>query len=164
MSKKMSKSRKIIKLARCLRRYPSGRRCRLQISDESSFYCERHAHLQQPGDAPVDLAPELTADVEEFTSASDINQFLSKLLILLSQDRISPRRGAALAYTCNLLLRTLPAIEHELNPKGDEKRPHVEVIWDLPCPDREKIPPPAQATTGTRAPQAPSGPAPAAGR
>ncbi|MGO9643002.1 MAG: hypothetical protein ACLP1Y_17050 [Candidatus Acidiferrales bacterium] len=164
MTRKSAKSRKSNDLSRCRHRFPGGRRCRLPLSNRSPFFCADHAHLQPPAGALVDLAPELTADVEEFTSASDINEFLSNLLILLSQDRISPRRGAVLAYTCNLLLRTLPAIEHEVNPKGDEKRRHVEVIWDLPCPDREKIPPPAQVTTGTRAPQSPPASAPAAGR
>ncbi|MGB6429072.1 MAG: hypothetical protein WBF06_00690 [Candidatus Acidiferrales bacterium] len=80
--------------------------------------------------------------VEEFTSASDVNQFLSKLVHLLAQDRISPRRGAVLIYGCNLLLHTLRAIERERDPKFGEKE-DLPIIWDIPGPDRENDPPPA---------------------
>jgi hypothetical protein len=38
-----------------------------------------------------------------------------------------------MAYTCNLLLRTLPAIKHELNPPDEEQQ----VILDMPRPKRD---------------------------
>ncbi|MGB6198765.1 MAG: hypothetical protein WBF35_04370, partial [Candidatus Acidiferrales bacterium] len=94
----------------------------------------RHAHLQPPGDAPLNLDKELSANVEKFTSAAGINQFLTNLLKLLSEDRITPRRGAVIAYTCNLILRTLPAIEDERYPFGRPK-PEVQYVWDIPGPD-----------------------------
>jgi hypothetical protein len=78
------------------------------------------------------------SDVQKFTSASDINKFLSKILILLSQDRISPRRASILAYTCSLLLRTLPAIEREHQPKPAKQRVDIPIIWDILGPDRER--------------------------
>jgi hypothetical protein len=148
MTKKKAKSTASNKLTRCLHRHPSNRRCRLAISDKSSYYCDRHAHLQSPSDAPVDLSRELTANSEKFTSAKSINQFLSKLLILLSQDRITPRRGAVIAYTCNLLLRTLPALEIELHPERAKNydRP---IIWDIPGPDRHYEPDPPSTSTAT---------------
>ncbi|MGB6431353.1 MAG: hypothetical protein WBF06_12275 [Candidatus Acidiferrales bacterium] len=86
----------------------------------------------------MDLAHELAVNVGKFTSAAGINQFLSKLLLLLSQDRIAPRRAAVLAYTCNLLLRSLPAIERERNPESDKNQDIGPVIWDMPGPDRER--------------------------
>jgi hypothetical protein len=148
MTKRKSKSRKINTLSRCLRRYPNGNRCRLPISDQSSYYCERHAHLPQPAEAPLDLTRELTANAKKFTSARSINQFLANLLMLLAQDRITPRRGAVLAYTCNLLLRTLPAIEDDLHPDGNKNAP-MTVIWDIPGrvpePDRDPNPNPPSA-------------------
>jgi len=158
MTDKKAKSRKIRKLSRCLRRFPNGRRCRLPMIDASSFFCERHAHLQAPEQFELDLAPQLIApDVQEFTSAVDINQFLSKLLILLSQDRISPRRGAAMAFTCNLLLRTLPAIEEQLHPERS-KNYDPPIIWDIPGPDYEKdshTSPSSAAQSGPANPSAP---------
>jgi hypothetical protein len=39
-----------------------------------------------------------------------------------------------MAYTCNLLLRTLPAIEHEFNPQDAAPR---RIIIDMPRPDRD---------------------------
>jgi hypothetical protein len=136
MTKKKAKSIASNKLTRCLHRHPSNRRCRMPISDRSSHYCDRHAHLQSPDQAPLDLTRELTSNAKKFTSARSINQFLANLLMLLAQDRITPRRGAVLAYTCNLLLRTLPAIEDELHPQRNDR--DLPVIWDIPGPDRER--------------------------
>jgi len=38
-----------------------------------------------------------------------------------------------MAYTCSLLLRTLPAIDAELNPPDEEPQ----IIFDLPRPKRD---------------------------
>jgi hypothetical protein len=138
MTRKPSKSHNSHDLSRCRRRSASARRCRLSVGSQSRFYCRNHAHLQPPAGEVVDLSAELMADVTKFTSASDINKFLSKILILLSQDRISPRRASILAYTCSLLLRTLPAIEREHQPKLAKQPNNVPVIWDIPSPDRAR--------------------------
>jgi hypothetical protein len=137
MTKKTAKSLASNNLTRCLHRHPSNRRCRLAISNKSSYFCERHAHLPPPTeDSQRDFSGELAPDIKKFTTAVNINKFLATLLRLLAQDRITPRRGAVLAYTCNLLLRTLPAIEHELYP--DPKHDNTPFIWDIPGPDRER--------------------------
>jgi hypothetical protein len=49
---------------------------------------------------------------------------------LLIQNRISSRRAAVLAYIANLELRTLPAIDHELNPHDEFPR----IIFGPPDP------------------------------
>ncbi len=49
----------------------------------------------------------------------------------------NPRRAAVMAYTCNLLLRTLPAIEHELHPELEDQ---PQIIIDLPRPKRDPLP------------------------
>ncbi len=141
MSHKSAKCRKSNDLARCLYRYPSGRRCRFPLSNDSSFFCPNHAHLQPPTEAVIDLSTDLALGVEQFTSASQINQLLSKLLVLLAQDRISPRRGAVIAFVSSLLLRTLPAIDREEHPKPDEDD-IPEVVWDIPDPTPETPPQP----------------------
>jgi hypothetical protein len=133
---KKTKSRITTKISRCLHRFPNGKRCRLALSDQSSSYCHRHAHLAEPDELQLDFSRELAPDIKKFTTAVNINKFLATLLQLLAQDRITPRRGAVLAYTCNLLLRTLPAIEHELYP--DPKHDNTPFIWDIPGPDRER--------------------------
>jgi hypothetical protein len=117
----------------CQHRSASGRRfCRLPISDPDSGLCFQHAALHQRDLDQADLAASLIGNVEEFRSAADINHSLGELYKLQAHNKITPRRAAVMAYTCNLLLRTLPAIEHETNPQNEQQQ----WIMDLPRPDR----------------------------
>lgn len=120
--------------ARCQHRTSTGRRCRLRVVDAHSGLCFRHAQLHLQHLEVPDLSPDLVGTLTGFTSAADINRVLSKLLILLSQNRVSPRRAAVIAYISNLLLRTLPAIEHESDDDG------TQIIFDVPRPDRSSFP------------------------
>jgi hypothetical protein len=124
--------------SRCEHRFMNGTRCRLLVPNAESLFCCSHAHLPEHQHAPVDLSGTLIADLTDFNSAIPVNEFLSRLLRLQAQDRISPRRAAVMAYTCNLILRTLPAIEHELNPPEEEQQ----IIFDLPRPRRDDVPVP----------------------
>jgi hypothetical protein len=118
----------------CRYRTPSGRRCRMTVSDPKSRLCYRHAALRARQDSG-DFSPELVCGIDEFRSAEDINHVLGELYKLLAADKISPRRGAVMAYTCSLLLRTLPAIDRELDPPAQEPQ----IIIDLP-PERDDEP------------------------
>jgi hypothetical protein len=69
---------------------------------------------------PGRLCRQTHGDAQEFRSAVAINRCLGELLKLQASNKISPRRADIVAYTCNLLLRTLPAIERELHPEYDE--------------------------------------------
>ena len=122
--------------ARCAHRFPNRKRCRLFVSALDSNYCSIHANLPQNMQEPAETALALTSDLKEFRSAIPINEFLARLLLLLAENKISPRRAAVLAYITNQLLRTLPAIDHELNPKPG-KDEAVEIIFDMPGPDRD---------------------------
>jgi hypothetical protein len=124
--------------ARCTHRFANGRRCRLSASNVDSAFCPSHARLPENQIEPADTAASLTADLKEFRSAIPINHFLSRLLLLLAEQKISPRRAAVLAYITNQLLRTLPAIDRELNPKAGKDEPE-EIIWDIPGPDRDRV-------------------------
>src|SRR6266403_260504 len=124
---------------RCEHRFLNGTRCRLFVPNAESLFCRTHAQLPEHEHAPVDLSATLTVGLTEFKSAVPINEFLSRLLHLQAQDRISPRRAAVMAYTCNLILRTLPAIEHETNPQNEEQQ----WIMDLPGPRRDAPIPPS---------------------
>ncbi len=121
--------------ARCAHRTPAGRRCRLRVVDAPSGLCFRHPQLRHQHLEVADLAPDLVGELLEFTSAAQINQVLSRLLILLPQNRISPRRAAVIAYISNLLLRTLPAIDQELHPEPDQDTADPVIICDVPRPD-----------------------------
>ncbi len=127
--------------ARCTHRFANGMRCRLLTLDADASYCANHARLVENQRESADTAASLTADLKEFRSAIPINDFLARLLLLLAENKISPRRAAVLAYITNQLLRTLPAIDRELNPKEDPNEP-AEIIFDAPRPDRSEQPEP----------------------
>ena len=141
MTQQTPKAKFINNSARCTHRFANGRRCRLSSSNIHSGFCSSHASRPENQIDPTDTAASLTADLKEFRSAIPINDFLARLLVLLAEDRISPRKAAVLAYITNQLLRTLPAIDAELNPKPDKDEP-TQIIFDMPGPDRDKTPMP----------------------
>jgi len=100
-------------LPHCQQRTASGRRCRMPISDTDSGLCSKHAALLQKDLDQADLAATLIGDIQEFRSAADINHSLGELYKLQARNKITPRRAAVMAYTANLLLRTLPAIARD---------------------------------------------------
>ncbi len=118
--------------ARRNHRFPNGMRCRL-IGFGSQPFCPKHTQpaAAPPPPDPAEIASTLTADLDDFTSAAQINDFLSRLLLLLAQDKISTRRAAVLAYITNQLLRTLPAIAKEENAEP------TSFIFDAPRPERD---------------------------
>lgn len=117
---------------RCRHYTAAGRRCRLAVLDPSSGLCFRHKGLQfQPTDE--DLSPAFVGLLSGFDSPLRIHAFLTQVTVLLVQNRVSTRRAAILAYLGQTLLRTLPAIELELNPTGEQQQ----VVFDLPCPKRD---------------------------
>jgi hypothetical protein len=117
--------------ARCTHFYPNGRRRRLSATTLNSHFCPAHHRLPQNQPEPAEIASTLIANLDDFTSAAQINNFLSRLLLLLAQDKISTRRAAVLAYITNQLLRTLPAIAKEENAEP-------QIIFDAPRPDRDR--------------------------
>ena len=147
MTQQTSKTSFINDSARCSYRFANGRRCRLISSNVDSAFCPSHARLPQNQMEPADTSASLTADLKEFRSAIPINDFLARLLLLLAENKISPRRAAVLAYITNQLLRTLPAIDRELNPKEDPNAP-AEFIFDAPRPERN-LPEPTYADVRT---------------
>jgi len=127
--------------ARCVHFYPNGRRCRLSATNPNSHFCPAHTRLPQNHPDPAETST-LTANLDDFTSAAQINDFLSRLLLLLAQDKISTRRAAVLAYITNQLLRTLPAIAKEENAEP-------QIIFDMPGPND----PPGSDVSGAPGPQ-----------
>ena len=121
----------------CLHRTASGRRCRMAVSDPAFGLCSKHAALHEQDLDQADLAASLIGDTEEFRSAVVINRSLGELYKLQARNKIHPRRAAVMAYTANLLLRTLPAIEKELHP--DDEIIQVD-FGDLPRPGRPPRP------------------------
>ena len=114
----------------CQHRSASGRRfCRMPVSDPSTGLCFRHAAQQKSARDAANVAVRLIGDTVEFTSAVTINRSLGELYKLLAHDEIAPRRAAVMAYTCSLLLRTLPAIQQQED--RDRSRNDEPIIWDF---------------------------------
>lgn len=132
MTPQFAKSSSINDPARCLHRFPNGMRCRL-VGFGSRPFCPKHTQFAAPPEPdPAEIASTLTANLDDFSSAVQINDFLSRLLLLLAQDKISTRRAAVLAYITNQLLRTLPAIAKEEN--GGQ----TTIVIDMQHPERDR--------------------------
>jgi len=132
---------------RCRHFTANGRRCRLAILDKASGLCFRHVAREfLPSDE--DLSPAFTGLLSGFQSASRIHAFLTETAVLLVQNRISTRRAVALAYISQLLLRTLPAIEHQEKPDEDDNR----IIVDIDCAATRHWPEAQSSPPGKRTP------------
>jgi hypothetical protein len=98
--------------SRCHHRFANGKRCRLPAAESQLGLCLRHFTLhaasslsrQNAHDDTEDLSAELLGQVSGSSVPLDIKQFLSRLLLLVSQGRISPRRAAILVYIANQIL------------------------------------------------------------
>ena len=119
----------------CRHTYANGRRCRLPPPNQDAVFCLRHAKLPENQIDSEDTA-NLTAGLTEFTSAEPVNEFLSRLLLLLGQNRVSPRRAAVLAYIANQFLRTIAAMDREdergLTSPGDRLRAYLKSMPATP--------------------------------
>jgi hypothetical protein len=132
MTPQFAKSSSMNDPARCNYRFPNGMRCRL-IGFGTQPFCPKHTQVAAPPQPdPAEIASTLTVNLDDFTSAAQINDFLARLLLLLAQDKISTRRAAVLAYITNQLLRTLPAIAKEENAEP------TKIIFDMPGPERDR--------------------------
>ena len=97
--------------ARCHHRFHNGKRCRLPGSDSQLGLCLRHFTMSAAAelsrrhahDDAEDFSAELLGQPSELTSTVQVKQFLSRLLLLVTSGRISPRRAAVLVYITNQL-------------------------------------------------------------
>ncbi len=98
--------------SRCRHRFANGKRCRLPGVDLQLGLCLRHFTLnaaanlssQQAHDDSEDLSAELLGQSSGSASPIEVKQFLSRLLLLVTRGRISPRRASILVYITNQLL------------------------------------------------------------
>jgi len=126
-------------IPRCLHRTPAGRRCRSRVSEPGMHFCERHTYLHTNLPATSDLAPQLLGDLIEIECAEDTRRILSKLFILLAQDRIPQKKAAVLTYILQQLLRSLAAIEREALLQAQEESSGFHVnLTGVPRPIRDK--------------------------
>jgi len=131
-------------LGRCQHRTITGKCCRLRVVDSrSSLY---YAPLQFGAGKTADLRAALAGQTTQFEDAQEVNKLLSNLLILHTENRVSPRCAAVMVYTCNLILRTLSVRIQELRAYcyDDPVRPDLSA---MPRPNRDAPPTiPAEAS------------------
>ncbi len=94
--------------SRCHHRYPNGKRCRLPAAPSQSGLCALHFRFPAPAGLALLPSPsdfeDLSADLlPESEGSTPISKFLSRLLVLVTKGRITPRRAAVLAYLTNQL-------------------------------------------------------------
>ena len=123
--------------SRCQPRYKNGKRCRLPGSEPQLGLCPRHFRQRLAAGLPAcddfsDLSKDLLRGPLEFSSAEDLREYLTRLLILMTKGGVSPRRASVLAYISTQLLHTHVAAEKE--EKDDEP---TQIIFDLPRPKRD---------------------------
>ena len=136
MTNQSTKPSNINNSARCTYYFPNGMRCRL-VGFAGQPFCPRHTPAAAPPPEPTytssaEVAAILTANLDDLSSPEQINTFLSRLLLLLAQDKISARRAAVLTYIASQLLRSVHTMIHE------EKHKPVEIIFDAPRPKRDQ--------------------------
>ncbi len=120
-----------VAFSRCRHTYANGKRCLLPPPDRDSVFCVRHAQLPQNQTDSEDTSS-LVAGLTEFTSAQPVNEFLSRLLLLLGQNRISPRRASVLAYIANQILRTIAAMDREDERELNSEENRIEAFFPPP--------------------------------
>jgi hypothetical protein len=97
--------------SRCHHRFANGKRCRLPGSDSQLGLCLRHFTMSAAADLArkhahddtEDFCVELLGNPAELVSTLEVKLFLSRLLVLVTSGRISPRRAAVLVYITNQL-------------------------------------------------------------
>jgi len=98
--------------SRCQHRYGNGTQCRLRVSDSPSGLCSRHfrqkitAVLSSLPNDSADLSSDLLPELSQCSSVVDLRKFLSRLLVLVTQGRVSPRRASVLSYITHQLLHS----------------------------------------------------------
>lgn len=98
--------------SRCHHRFSNGKRCRLPGSDSQLGLCLRHFTLSAAADLSrknahddsEDFSVELLGHPSGLASPVEVKHFLSRLLLLVTSGRISPRRATVLVYITNQLL------------------------------------------------------------
>lgn len=124
---------------RCQHRYQNGKRCRLPGSEPQLGLCPSHFRQRLAAGLPAcddfaDLSKDLLPKGGNFSSAEDLRDYLLRLLILMTEGRISPRRASVLAYVTTQLLHTHVVAEKE---SANEE---PQFILDLPRPKRDPAP------------------------
>lgn len=131
---KAKTSNSILAPQRCQHLSPTGRQCCSPAAAPGSIFCVRHTSAAPP--QSVDFSAELLAGCGDFQRAEQINFSLIALYKLLARGRISPRQAAVLAYIGSLVLRSLKAVDYDLDRFTEESEDSSAESDDEPMESR----------------------------
>jgi hypothetical protein len=116
-----------------------GHRCEYRIFDPATGLCVIHERrVTQKMEARArKLAERLFQKAGNLQTREQIRPFLTELMRLMVEGQIDRRDAAVLAYTCSLVLQTLPS--GKVKPPKKE----VEIIWDILSDPKTDPPAPA---------------------
>jgi hypothetical protein len=124
---------------RCIFRYPRGR-CKLPAISPQSSYCLQHASAAEPHDTD-DLSMDLFGEapltkLPALHTPEEISDFLTRVIVLLAQGRITPRRATVLTYASSLSSAAPSSSNNMSSPKSSSTLPvHIPpMIRHLPSP------------------------------
>ena len=107
---------------RCHHHRADGKRCASATYPGHTSLCHHHLSRQMRGISDGDtVAADILSSIGNFQSATAINIALGKLFVHQITGRISRQDALALAYNCQLLLQTLPALKAEIRDSGYAK-------------------------------------------
>lgn len=134
----------------CANVTPSGRHCYSRVAHPDSPYCRSHARIRRAATVATNPLAGLPPELSQFTSIEDVTRFLASLLTLLSENRISPRRAAVLAYIANSLLHALKAANQAAD--NDDDGEFIVDLTGFPRPIRNQPSSGETPSTGNAAP------------
>jgi hypothetical protein len=112
---------------RCTFRYANQGRCRRPAQSLHSNLCSQHSSAMELHDTD-DLSGILFDELPEgelpgLQTPEEVSTFLARVVVLLAEGRISPRRATVFTYAASLLLRSAIVIDRDTP---------TQIIYDLP--------------------------------
>lgn len=114
----------------CNHIYPKGRHCRQAVASFGHLFCATHT-VRQPAAAPFnDPLGELAGQLGSASEIAEVRSFISRVIRLACQNRISVRRATALTYMANSLLNAIRLANYEahLASRRENNQP-LEIDW-----------------------------------
>jgi hypothetical protein len=111
---------------RCTFRYANHGRCRRPAQNPQSGLCSQHASAAEPHDTDnlcMDLFGAATlTELPKLHTPEEISDFLTRVIVLFAEGRITSRRATVFTYASSLLMRGSIFMEQHAEP---------EVIYDV---------------------------------
>jgi hypothetical protein len=137
---------------RCHHRFANATRCRMPALAPGRNYCPLHADLIE-NESGADAAEELMKGIEVMNSADHVRVVLSRLIELVAENRITPRRASIISLICGQVLRSLASLEAEVqafHARGESWDPDFGLV-DLVPEKTEAAAAKANVASGTAA-------------